>query len=373
MPRTPISSKGSTPQPRDRAIGAALMVIAVVVAGAALHWMGGILSPLALAIFLMVMIESFTRTLKARVPIMPEWAALGSALSILVLSFLVTAWIIAQYASGFIEQISGYAPRLNGLIAHLAQSAGIAVPPTIGQIFQSFDPMKYVGVIAQGFQSFLANISYVLIYLGFLMASRAGFRRKWVTLWPGHEERSHAMAVFGRIKVGVERYLWVQTVTGLLIALASWAAMAIVGLDNAFFWAFLIFVVGYIPIIGPLVAGLIPPIFALVQFEGYGPALVLLVALNAISIVVGNLILPRMQADSLNLDPVVVLLSLAFWGAIWGVAGMFLSTPLTVAAMIVLAQFRSSHWIAVLLSGDGDPVGANKDSRNASLAEKSEN
>jgi AI-2 transport protein TqsA len=369
MATTPDTGKGSSAQPAEGLGGAALLVIAVVVAGAALHWMGGILSPLALAIFLMVMIESFTRTLKARLPMLPEWAALGSALAILVMAFLISAWIVAQYASGFIEQISGYGPRLNVLIARLSQSAGIAAAPTIGQIFQSFDPMKYIGVIAQGFQSFLANISYVLIYLGFLMASRAGFRRKWVTLWPGHEERSHAMAVFGRIKIGVERYLWVQTVTGLMIAVASWAAMAIVGLDNAFFWAFLIFVVGYIPIIGPLVAGLIPPVFALVQFEGFLPAIVLLVSLNAINIVVGNLILPRMQADSLNLDPVVVLLSLAFWGAIWGVSGMFLSTPLTVAVMVVLAQFKASHWIAVLLSGDGDPLGAHR-GRLAATAEK---
>ena len=62
-----------------------------------------------------------------------------------------------------------------------------------------------------------------------------------------------------------------------------------------------------------------------------------------------------MQRDSLNIDPVVVLLSLAFWGAIWGIPGMFLSTPLTVTGIIILAQFQGSRWIAVLLSGDGEP------------------
>ena len=54
----------------------------------------------------------------------------------------------------------------------------------------------------------------------------------------------------------------------------------------------------------------------------------------------------------------VVLLSLAFWGLIWGMPGMFLSTPLTVMAMIILAQFKGSHWIAVLLSSNGNPAGA---------------
>jgi AI-2 transport protein TqsA len=64
---------------------------------------------------------------------------------------------------------------------------------------------------------------------------------------------------------------------------------------------------------------------------------------------------PRMQGRSLNLDPIVVLLALAFWGAVWGVVGAFLSTPLTVAAMAILAEFRSSRPIAVLLSSDGRP------------------
>jgi len=65
--------------------------------------------------------------------------------------------------------------------------------------------------------------------------------------------------------------------------------------------------------------------------------------------------MPRMQGRSLNIDPVMILLSLAFWGAVWGVTGMFLSTPLTILVMVVLAQFDGSRWIAVLLSADGDP------------------
>jgi len=70
---------------------------------------------------------------------------------------------------------------------------------------------------------------------------------------------------------------------------------------------------------------------------------------------VGNVIYPRMQSRGLNVDSVVVLLSLAFWSALWGITGAFLSTPLTVVAMILLAQFQGSRWIAILLSQDGHP------------------
>ena len=70
---------------------------------------------------------------------------------------------------------------------------------------------------------------------------------------------------------------------------------------------------------------------------------------------IANVALPRMQAKSQNIDPVVVLLSFAFWGALWGPTGTFLSTPLTVMAIAICSEFKGSRWIAVLLSADGEP------------------
>src|SRR5690606_13425177 len=160
-----------------------------------------------------------------------------------------------------------------------------------------------------------------------------------VGLFPVREERQEAMAAFMRIRDGVEQYLWVQTVTGLMIAVVSWIAMAAVGLDNAVFWAILIFIASYIPIIGGVIGVAAPPIFALVQFETLWQAITLFAVLQSVSLIVGNVVQPRMQGRSLNIDPVVVLLALAFWGAIWGLAGAFLSTPLAVMMMVILAQF----------------------------------
>jgi predicted PurR-regulated permease PerM len=196
---------------------------------------------------------------------------------------------------------------------------------------------------------------YVLIYLGFLIASRQGFQKKVNSMFPDHHDRDHATAVFVRIRDGVQRYLWIQTVGALMIAVPAWALMAFLGLDNAVFWAFFIFIASYIPVIGGAIGTVLPPLFALVQFPTYVQAVELLVGLELIMFVIGNVLQPKMQKDSLNIDPVVVLLSLAFWGAIWGLPGMFLSTPLTVTAIIILSQFQGSRWIAVLLSGDGEP------------------
>jgi predicted PurR-regulated permease PerM len=184
-----------------------------------------------------------------------------------------------------------------------------------------------------------------------------------VALFPNNQQRAEAISIFNRIRFGVERYLWVQTVTGLMIGGGSWLAMAAMGLDNALFWAFLIFLASYIPVIGGIVGVALPVVFALIQFEWLGWAAILLVALQAIQFVVGNIITPRMQGDSLNIDPVVVLLALALWGALWGLPGMFLSTPLAVMVMIILAEFEGSRWIAILMSENGDPRGIDENGR----------
>lgn len=344
----------------------AVVFLAVVAAVAALYWMRGILTPLALAVFLAVMVDSFARVLTARAPVLfPPRVALPTAVVLSLALFGVSIWIVVVNGKTFFDHSSEYVASLNTIIAKFTPMATKLIPglkmdiaPTIGDLAKQLNLQRYVGDVAQSFSNFGANALLVLIYLGFIIASRRGFARKIVALFPQHAEREQNMKLFQRIRDGVEQYLWLQTVTGVMIAGSAWAVMMLVGLDNAFFWAFLIFLAAYIPILGGAIGCFMPPLFALVQFpDSLWPAIILFAALQAIFFVVGNVILPRMQGDSLNMDPTVVLLSLAAWGALWGVSGMFLSTPLTVAAMLILAQFDGSRWIAILLSEDGDPQG----------------
>lgn len=331
-----------------------IVAIAVIAAGAALYLLSDILTPLALALFLSIMIDGFARVLSERAKV-PLRVSLPAAILLMIVLFGGAIYVIADNSAAFFSQASAYGPRLDAVLAKGGHMLGVAVPPTIGQLFNQLNPSRFIGPIAQGLQGFAADAVFVLIYMGFLIASRHGFKRKLAALFPYGEQRANATRVFQRIRNGVEQYLWIQTVTGLMIAIGAWVVMALVGLDNAVFWAFLIFIVCYIPVIGGALAVLLPPLFALVQFDTFGPALILFAALNVINFVVGNIILPRMQGDSLNLDPVVVLFALALWTVIWGLPGAFLSTPLAVTAMVVLAQFPRSRWIAVLMSGNGDP------------------
>ena len=333
----------------------ALVVLAVIAGGACLYALAGILTPLALAMFLAVMVDGFARVLQHRLPHISKRAAMPLAVVISIALFGGTAFFVADNATGFASQLVAYGPKLDAIIAQVAAVAGLDNPPTVASSIRGLDASKYLGLAARAVQDFASTALFVLVYLAFILASRKGWERKAIGLFPQREERQEAVVAFLRIRDGVERYLFVQTVTGLMVAGLSWIAMVAVGLHAALFWAFLIILAVNIPVAGGVFAGVAPPLFALVQFDGYGRAIILFIALQAVGVVIGNVVYPRMQGRSLNIDPVIVLLSLAFWSAIWGLTGAFLSTPLTVMVMVILAQFDGSRWISWFLSADGDP------------------
>src|SRR4051794_24738419 len=333
----------------------AMVILAVIAGGATLYVLAPILTPLALAMFLAVMIDGFARVLEHRLPGVPRQAAMPLAVLISILLFGGTAVFVAMNGTGFVTQLLAYGPKLDSIIYQVATLAHVRNPPTLVSIVRGLDAAKYLGLAARAVQDFASTALFVLVYLAFIIASRRGWERKAVGLFPAREERQEAVVAFLRIRDGVESYLFVQTVTGLMVAGLSFVAMAAVGLHDSLFWALLIFFAVYIPVAGGVFARVAPPLFALVQFDGYGRAIILFVLLQTIGVIIGNVVYPRMQGRSLNLDPVTVLLSLAFWSAIWGLTGAFLSTPLTVMVMVILAQFDGSRWVSVILSADGDP------------------
>jgi AI-2 transport protein TqsA len=333
----------------------ALVIVAVILGGAALRWLGDIITPLLLAVFLAVMIDGMARMILRRMPGLPRGTATATAILLATLVFVACVLAIANQAGGFAQTLANSTPKLDRLIRETAQTLHIRSPGTVNELLVKFNPAQYLGTIAVSLQGFVSGAIFVLVYVGFIIASRHTAERKVVRLFRSRDERHEALRVFLRVRDSIEAYLWIQTITGAIIAAASWVVMMTVGLSNPIFWAFLIFIVNYVPIFGAAAAIVLPALFAVVQFDSWLQGGIILGALFLITFVVGNIVLPRMQGDSLNMDPLVVLLSLAFWGALWGLAGMFLSTPLTVLVMIILAQFDGSRWIAILLSRNGAP------------------
>lgn len=343
------------PPPGPRALTIACVVMAVILTGFTLWALRRILEPFILALFLLIMIDGLARALRTHVRGFPKVAALPAAISAIVAVFGLTIWLTGDNAADFAAQSPQYTARINAILEAAAQRFGLTVTPTAAGLLRQLNPTHYAGVLAGALSHFVEGAVFVLIYLGFLLASRRGFAAKARELFQTEGERGEATRIFARIRHGVESYIWVQTVVGVIITALSAALMLATGLTHISFWCVIIFLANYIPAIGAAIGVLFPAAFGLVEFDGAVRTIILVAGLEAIHFAVSHVVQPRMQGKSLNVDPIVVLLALAFWGAVWGVVGAFLSTPLTVMAMAILAEFRSTRPISVLLSSDGKP------------------
>jgi AI-2 transport protein TqsA len=206
-------------------------------------------------------------------------------------------------------------------------------------------------------QSLLANAYTIFVYLGFIallvilgLPEVPALRRKIHDAFGAGEQREIVDAV-DEIAGKIRQYLGVTTVTSLLTGFASALWAFTLGLDLALVWGVLNFLLNYIPVVGNLV-GIIPPsLYAIVQFQNWKMPVIVFLGFSVIQIVISNFVYPMLQGRSLSLSPIAIIVALAFWSGVWGIAGALIAVPLTVALVIVCDQFSSTRWIAKLLSG----------------------
>jgi AI-2 transport protein TqsA len=331
------------------------VLVAVLLSGAAIYLLQGVIAPLALAVFLLVVIGELSSLVHRLAPKAPRILALGLSLTVIVVAFAMISWIIIDNLTRLLADTDKYVERLDSVLLTIGNRLGLELPPNIERLLENIEPSRVAGGVLAWIRGGVTLVVFVLVYLAFLMASRRSFALKLTALTSVGEGAAEAKAIFERIRQAVGGYVWIQTITGLMIAGASWLVMQAVGLPHPIFWAFVILVSSYLPIVGGVFGVLGPTLFGLLEFDDLTRPIVLLVGLQAIQLIVGYIVQPRMQGGRLNIDPVIVLLSLALWSVLLGTTGAFLSTPLTVAAMAILAEFRTTRWMAVLLSSDGNP------------------
>jgi predicted PurR-regulated permease PerM len=225
--------------------------------------------------------------------------------------------------------------------------------PTIAHVIEQFDVKALIGGVAGAVAKVAGNAGLIVIYVIFLLAEQRTFYRKIEALFPEAGRRDEVKLILSEVQKRTQTYIAVKTLLSLLTAVISYIVLVAVGLDLAGFWAFVIFLLAYIPTVGSLLGVVFPALMALLQFGGGSEFLIIAAGLGALQLIIGNVLEPRMMGKSLNLSSLVVIVSLAIWGSIWGVTGMFLSVPITVVLMIVLAEFKQTRPIAILLSADG--------------------
>jgi predicted PurR-regulated permease PerM len=332
----------------------AAVFMAVVVAFFLVRFFRDVLSPLVVATFLLLLIDALSRVMATRLPGAPRWIRRGVAAVAILAGFAAVGGIFVLKAPPFAADLKGLGPRLDAILASLMRMEGVA-PVTIGDIFAGVDPTALLERVFLAARRLISYSVLVIIYFGFLLASRATFERKIDQLYDTEAHRSAALRVTDSVRNAVERFVRLQTLKALMMALVAFGLMLLFRVHDALFIAFLVFLSAYIPIIGPIVGAIFPGLVAIAQFQDLGRPLLLSALLGAIVLVIDNVLMPKLASDELNVDPLLVLVSLGFWAAILGTPGVLLSTPLTVTIMAIAAEFESTHWLAVLISREGHP------------------
>ena len=283
----------------------------------------------------------------------PDWLLLTISTLIILMVMIIAGELIATNAKSMANAIPRYEARVQQLILDAQQSFGIKEVPTVSSLLEKLDFTQVVSRLINALSGIASNAFLILIYVMFLFIEQTVFHKKIAALFPEQEDFDNYQSVIGRINEAIISYLSVKSLVSILTAVFSLIIMALVGVDFAVFWAFLIFLLNFIPNIGSIVATIFPALLALLQFDTLTPFLIILLGVGAVQVVVGNMVEPRLMGDSLNISPLVVILALSLWGAIWGIAGMVLSVPITVVIMIIFAQFPNTRPLAILLSKEG--------------------
>ncbi|TXF90871.1 AI-2E family transporter [Neolewinella aurantiaca] len=284
---------------------------------------------------------------------LPGAVTLGMSLIFIGLTIYIVGDTIVETIQGFVVDSNKYIPKIDAQIARMYEQMGIDDPPTVEGLELSTQLWAYSAELLNGFTNFARALLLVLLYVLFFLIEQGAFGRKMAALGLPLQETNRLSVVLSKVNDAMRTYLGVKTFTSMLTALLSWIVFYFVGVDYALFWAFLVFLFNYVPTIGSITATLLPGFLALVQFDTLSPFLVIIIGVTAIQLLVGNILEPRLMGDNLNISPLVVVLSLILWSMLWGVIGMLLSVPITVAIIIVCSQFETTRTVAVLLSKDG--------------------
>lgn len=323
--------------------------------------------PLVIAGFLSFLIFTLKETIR-RGPLigrfMPDWLCYLFAFAFIISIFLLFIEIIRDNVEALLSAAPLYEERLRKFT-----QAGIRYLNDAGALPKDFvggvDQLRstalslinpFLSQVGSAVRAITGNSVTIFLYTVFMLLERGRIFKKINLLSSDSDQRRTVNETITDIASLVRQYITVKTATNLITAAVSYFIMIFVGIDFAGFWALLIFALNFIPIVGAISAISLPVILSLVQPEGgglqtAGLALVLLVGAEQ---TMSSAIEPRLIGKSLNLSPLVILLSLAVWGTLWGFAGLLLAVPFTVTIMIILTQFQSTRPIAVLLSDSGE-------------------
>lgn len=312
--------------------------------------------PMILAMFIWFLIKEI-RNFATRIPILgsksPKWilSILSSLILFSAFGFVIN--ILIGNINNLSNNITQYEKNLSLLNDQIIINYKINLMEMWSNYVGEFEFSTLLTELLNSITDLFGNAFMIALYVLFLFFEESAFSPKLKALYPDNSKLNDTSAMIEKINQSISKYITLKTIVSIITGAASYLALSIIGVDTPLFWAFLIFILNFIPTIGSLIATTFPATIALLQFGDLTHFFLVLGIIGLIQVIVGNILEPKMMGNTLNVSSLVVILSLSFWGMIWGITGMVLSVPITVILIILFSQFPSTKSIAIILSEKG--------------------
>ncbi len=272
--------------------------------------------------------------------------------SLFIYGFII--WVFSQIINSNIQDIIKQAPeyqeKLINVMVRVGEYFSIDKSLILDEVTSKINIPQLISSVVFGVTTIVKSTGAIFFFTIFILLE-SRFLAKKIKLV---SEDKSIFSILDQIGKDIKTYFVIKTGVSLITGFVSYLILLFFGIDFALFWAFLIFLLNYIPTVGSMIAVSFPVFFSLVQFESASVFLFLLIALASVQLLMWNFIEPRLMGNKLNLSPLVILLSLLFWAKIWGVVGMLLCVPIMVIINIVLAHIPATRSVAILLSEQGN-------------------
>ncbi len=328
-------------------IGAAILVVA------ALGIAEAVFAPLTFALFIIAIVWPLQARLQALLPKLVALAISVLATIVVIGAFAWTiTWAFSRVGRYIVTDAARFQLLYNQMTDWLA-GHGIVVESLWAEHFN-------VGWVLRAFQEITTRINgtlsfslVVLIYviLGLMEVDDAARRLRGMR----NREAGRVMLTGGSLTAAkFRRYLLVRSLMSVVTGFLVWGFISLCGLPLAQEWGVIAFALNYIPFIGPLVATVLPTLFAIAQFEAWQNAILVFGCLNLIQFLVGSYLEPRIAGSVLSMSPFMVLFAVFFWTFLWGIAGAFIGVPIVIAVLTICEQNASSRWVAEVFGAPAD-------------------
>lgn len=285
----------------------------------------------------------------------PNWLASIVALALISAALLSLSAIILSQANTVLSTTLAYTDRAPQAVASMFSWLGPDAEQTVMNSVATVDVAGYLRALAGQAGNLMQGTVLVILFVGFLFAERIWFTTKLQSLFGDVGQAEKVERIISSIIHRVNYYLLVKTLVSVVTGLMVYGVALFFDLDLAAALGILTFVLNYIPSIGSIVATVLVALVAYVQIADGTLTLLIFLIVGVIQFVNGNIIDPMLMGRTLRVSSFGIIISLAFWAAVWGIPGMFLAVPIMVALMIVCSHVPGLRSIAVLLSREGLP------------------